>query len=168
MDEVFIIQGAGANDKSADVLLAYQGNDFHELTDLGPELVRVVRKVAQWTDPFTLPHSKLVCVKECHITKWDKWCCGWAVKRQTMEVELFLEVRTAVSNDIVSALEGCLREAAISAGLAAIVVAVFTGGAAIVAAEAAFIAVLTPCLEKKLNDILSIKLYATPYWSDWK
>ena len=60
MDEVFIIQGAGANDKSADVLLAYQGNDFHELTDLGPELVRVVRKVAQWTDPFTLPHSKLV------------------------------------------------------------------------------------------------------------
>lgn len=168
MSEVFIIDGLDTSMKSdEEILRNYRDNAFHNLSQVTTQDVRVVRKLAQWTDPFTLPQTRLDCVKECSITPWDKFCCGWALRKRFMQVELFVEVRTATPQDIVKPLEDCLREAAIGAALAAIVAAVFTGGAAFEVAKATFISVLLECLKRKLSNIISVQLYTTSHWGSW-
>lgn len=154
--------------KDPDLLELYDGH-FQSLTDLHPKggTNRVVRKLAGWRDPTTPPQSKTDCVKECSVTPWDKWCCGWAVRWRYMDCELFVEVRVATPQDIVAALEDCLKEATITAAIAAVVTAIMTGGSGTAAAEAAFVAALTNCLKGKLTDIISISVYESCAWTDW-
>lgn len=159
----------GRSQKDKDIAQHYD-NHYQSLTELHPKsgVNRVTRKIAGWRDPLTPPQSKADCVKECSITPWDKWCCGWAVRWRYMDCELFLEVRVATAQDVVSAVEDCLKEAAITSAIAAIVTAIMSGGAALPAAKAAFIASLTNCLSKKLSDIISISVYESCGWTDWQ
>lgn len=85
-----------------------------------------------------------------------------------MDCELFVEVRTATPQDIISAVEECLQEAAVASAVAAIIAAVITGGAALAAAKAAFVSVFTLCIERKLSGIVSIQLPQSCGWSDWE
>lgn len=143
---------------------------YQELSDLHPKsgVNRVVRKVAGWRDPLTPPQSKVDCVKWCQITPWDKWCCGHAVRWRYMDCELFVEVTVATPQDVVKALEECLKEAVITAAIAAIVTAVLSGGSGVAAAKAAFVASLTHCLSNKLSDIVSVSLPQSCGWTDWQ
>lgn len=143
---------------------------YQKLTDLHPKngTNRVVRKIAGWRDPTTPPQSKSDCVKECSVTPWDKWCCGWAVRWRYMDCELFVEVTTATPYDLVAILEDCLKEATITAAIATIVSAFMTGGGGVAAAKAAFVAALTECLRKKIKDIINISVYESCGWTDWQ
>lgn len=129
---------------------------------------RVVRKIARWKDPFTVPQSKVECVKWCSITPWDKWCCGHKLSWRWMYCDLYVEVRTGTEQDIVRALEESLQKAVVAAAIAAIVTAALTGGAALPAAKAAFVATLTMELSKKIEDLASVQLLQSCEWGDWE
>lgn len=145
----------------------YQGHSFFQTTKFDRGLI-AVRKLARWVDPLTPPQLKNDCVKECHITPWDTFCCGWALRKRWMYCELFLEVRTASNQDIGRAIEECLHEATVAAALAAIIATLITGGAAFEAAKATFLTVVTQCLQKKLKDIVSISFRQSCGWGDWE
>jgi hypothetical protein len=61
------------------------------------------KKIAQWGDPLTPPHTRTRCVKnssmtgfkcrglKCSRATWTT-CTGWATDTQTMQCELFLRV----------------------------------------------------------------------------
>lgn len=136
--------------------------------DLTKPTTRAVRKLAHWKDPLTIPHSRSECVKWCHITPWDKWCCGWKLQWQWMYCDIYLEVITSTPQDIIDSIEDCIRQATIASALAAIVAAVVTGGGALAAAETTFVSVITPCLEKKLKNIVSIRVYQACGWGPWE
>lgn len=160
---------AGSVMKDAEIMALY-ASPYQELADLHPAngTLRAVRKIAGWRDPITPPQSKTECVKMCQITPWDKWCCGWATRWRYMDCELFVEVRVSSPQDVVVAIEECLKEATITAAVAAIVTAIMTGGGGVAAAKSAFVSALTICLESKLKDIVSISLFETSGWTDWQ
>ncbi|WP_321958225.1 hypothetical protein [Paraburkholderia bannensis] len=157
-----------ASKSEAELLPLYDSHAF-ALKQLHPQAgtTVAVRKLAGWRDPTTLPQSKTDCVKDCHITPWDTFCCGWAVRWRYMDCELFVEVKVAKPQDIVTALEDCLKEAALTAAVAGIVTAIMTGGSGVGAAEEAFVVDLKICLAKKLSDIVGVRVYEACGWSDW-
>ena len=153
--QIFIAQGLDVERLSdTEALRYYQDHPYVQNTELLPTSV-ATRKLAHWLDPLTPPQLKNDCVKWCHITPHDKWCCGWALRKRWMYCDLYLEIRTLTPEDIIDAIESCLREATIASALAGIIAALGTGGGGLAAAESTFIAVLTPCLQSKLKDITS-------------
>jgi hypothetical protein len=140
-DELYVVPGLDRGKSTETEILRNYSSHYQQLTDITAQDTRAVRKIAGWRDPFTPPQFKNDCVKYCSITPWDKWCCGWALRKKWMDCELFVEVRTATPQDLIKAIEECLQEAAVASAVAAIVAAVVTGGAALPAAKAA----LFPC-----------------------
>jgi hypothetical protein len=143
----------------ADDLFQYDDNDKSTLKGL------YTRKLARWKDPLTLPHSRMDCVKwaKGHIP-FDgdyKICIGWKTQWQWMYVTAWLRVETAEESDIGGAIDGCLRDAAIAAALAAIV----TGGSA---AVGTFETVMKGCLASKLPKLVNAAVWTDSKWGDWE
>ena len=137
------------------------------------------KKIAQWGDPLTPPHTRSRCVKEastngfkcsglrCSHTVW-KTCVGWAVDTQTMQCELFMRVPrlAGLTADAQAAArnvaEGCAVWALASAGAASLE----SAGAALAALKPAFLA----CVQSKGGQALaalSISVDQKCGWSKW-
>ncbi len=167
-DELYVVPGRARNKSTKSQILENYSSHYQQLTDITAQDTRAIRKIAGWRDPFTPPQFKNDCVKYCSVTPWDKWCCGWALRKKWMDCELFVEVRTATPQDLITAIEECLQEAAVASAVAAIIAAVITGGAALEAAKATFVSVFTICIERKLSGVVSIQLPQSCGWSDWE
>jgi hypothetical protein len=167
-DELYVVPGLARNKSTKSQILENYSSHYQQLTDITAQDTRAIRKIAGWRDPFTPPQFKNDCVKYCSVTPWDKWCCGWALRKKWMDCELFVEVRTATPQDLITAIEECLQEAAVASAIAGIIAAVITGGAALEAAKATFVSVFTICIERKLSGVVSIQLPQSCGWSDWE
>lgn len=124
------------------------------------------RSIARFRDPLTPPQSKTECIHTIEPIPGVILCDGWRTFWRYMDVEYFILIRTPDQQDLQKILEGCLRDAAVAALLSALIAALITGGAAIPAAKAAFIAALLDCLKSHLTDV-SVDIIADASWSDW-
>jgi hypothetical protein len=143
----------------ADQLFQYDDDEKSTLKGL------FTRKLGRWKDPLTLPHSRMECVKwakgDIPFDGQYKICIGWKTQFQWMYVTAWLRVETATESDIGGAINGCLRDAAIAAALAAIV----TGGSA---AVGTFETVMKGCLASKLPKLLTVAVWTDSKWGDWE
>lgn len=121
------------------------------------------RAIADWLDPFTLPHSRADCSSWAsgHIPFDGDWktCVGWTVHWQYHYNRLNLLVSTSAPGDISGAIDSCLQTAAVIAILAG----VSTGGSAVVPS---FEGAMTTCLASKLS-LISAKAWIDGYWGNW-
>lgn len=124
----------------------------------------VSKKVAQWGDPLTPPHSRTSCA---NIKKLGsaKLCVGWETQWQHMEVEGFLNFNGPdhLDQDAVKAVEDCAEVGAAAAGVLTIAT---DGAAAVAAAEPAFIACLKVKGVQEL-DKYSVAFKTHSHWTDY-
>lgn len=166
--ELFL--GIDLNAKNKDdlaVIYGHGGTVSEEIQPAGGRTV-LVRRLASWKDPATLPHSRMECVKWCSVTPWDKWCCGHKYQLQWMYVDLMARVTVATPQDVAAALEDCMREAAVVAALSAVLMAITAGPAAVEVARATFAPVLLACLGRKLKEIVGVDVYLSTHWGEWE
>ena len=141
-----------------------------------PNAVGVEATVAIWRDPLTPPHTRTRCTSEAWGEYWPggpQWrtCNAYATDCQWMERRLILTVRVTAAGmteaKARAAVDDCLRTAAVAGSLTGLVAA-YTGGAGVAAAEAAFAATLKICLLNKLTDsVIDIQLRNDGGWTDW-
>ena len=116
------------NKKAPDETL-YECRLQHNSNKEGRRL-RVIRKLAEWTEPLTNPQSRAECLKMCSIAPWDKWCLGWKLGWQWLSCKLYLEVSVGAEReqDIFEAIECALEDEAVQRAAATIVAAISEEG----------------------------------------
>jgi hypothetical protein len=139
-----------------------------EFSILGETIYR--RKIAGWRDPFTLPNTRLTCLREVRIPGDGYVCVEFKTEYQWLYVDLFVVVVVATPYDLKSIVEECLKQSAIAAAIAAIIVAVGSGGAALAAAKEVFLVAFQACLVLKIKqgDLLSVRLEDKTYRGGWE
>lgn len=150
---------------ATDFMLLGGGISFAKTTGAGKQIA-YKKSIARFRDPLTPPQSKTECIHTIEPIPGVTLCDGWRTFWRYMDVEYFIIVRAPSQQDLQKILEDCLREAAVAALLSALVAALITGGAAIPAAKAAFIAALMDCLTKHVKDI-AVDLTVDAIWTDW-
>lgn len=127
------------------------------------------KQLAVWKDPFTLPNSRMECVKWAKPWPGAKICVGHKYQWQWMYGHLWLTITLAEPADIAQAINESLRDAAVAACIAGILGAVSTGGAAFEAARDAFVAVFEVSLAKRITTkLISVRAHNRPAWGDWE
>lgn len=123
------------------------------------------RRIANWRDPFTVPNSKITCLRR----EWGI-CVEFKTEFKYLYVNLFVVVTVADVSDIQGIVENCLREAAVIAAISGILAAVTTGGAALEAAKVAFITVFKACLIRRISEgeLIDVRLEQETYWGEWE
>ena len=151
---------------STDFLLL--GTGIQSVVSTGAGMQNAYKKsIARFRDPLTPPQSKTECIHTVEPIPGIILCDGWRTFWRYMDVEYFVIVRTPTQNDLQTIVENCLREAAVAALLSALVAAILTGGGAIPAAKAAFVAALIDCLSKHVKDA-AVDVVTEASWTDWQ
>jgi hypothetical protein len=142
-------------------------------------------KLAQWTDPFTAPQTRTVCVRWAKIdvpfdataAETAKVCVGHRYQFKTSEVELFLLVgirNAADPQEVRSVIDEALKQGAPALSAAAVVDCYITGcGNALATAKVAFIVTLEAYVERMgglgtPGDDFGFEVETRSDWSDWK
>ena len=81
---------------------------------------------------------------------------GFEITCTNKHYDAVLKIRVGSAQDVGSAVEECLRDAAIAAAVAAIIAVIATGGAALAAAKSTFLSLFTACLANKLSNVISV------------
>jgi hypothetical protein len=154
------------NKKAPDETL-YECRLRHNSNKEGRRL-RVIRKLAEWTEPLTNPQSRAECLKMCSIAPWDKWCLGWKLGWQWLSCKLYLEVSVGAEReqDIFEAVECALEDEAVQRAAATIVAAISEEGVGLVAAKEDFVAAFKAAIDRSRSDVSAVQLCQSCGWGD--